>query len=121
MDRIGRQRCSGISSDSTGNTRLAQEIIAHKCPWIIILPDTCHLLNNTAKDIGKIPFFSEVHYSEPTDIHASQSNTKTRPFLVCVPLLNTSTSPHLLSNTSQLSRSMLTLRKGLFLSETCIS
>jgi len=44
-----------------------------------------------------------------------------RPFLVCVPSLNTSTSPHLLSDTSQLSRSMLTLRKGLFLSETPIS
>jgi hypothetical protein len=60
MDRIGRKNFSGISSDSTGNTRLAREIVAKECPWIIILPDTCHLLNNTAKDIGKITFFSEV-------------------------------------------------------------
>jgi len=60
MDRIGRRNFSGISSDSTGNTRLARELVVQECPWIVILLDTCHLLNNTTKDIGKIPFFSEV-------------------------------------------------------------
>jgi hypothetical protein len=60
MDRIGRKNFSGISSDSTGNTKLAREIVAKSIPWIIILPDVCHLLNNTAKDIGKIPFFADV-------------------------------------------------------------
>ena len=60
MDRIGQKNFSGISSDSTGNTKLAREIVAKAIPWIIILPDVCHLLNNTAKDIGKIPFFADV-------------------------------------------------------------
>jgi hypothetical protein len=60
MDRIGQKNFSGISSDSTGNTKLAREIVAKATPWIIILPDVCHLLNNTAKDIGKIPFFADV-------------------------------------------------------------
>jgi hypothetical protein len=54
MDHIGPKNISGISSDSTGNTKLAREIVAKATPWIIILPDVCHLLNNTAKDIGKI-------------------------------------------------------------------
>jgi hypothetical protein len=60
MNRIGSKNFSGISSDSTGNTKLAREIVAKAFPWVIILPDVCHLLNNTAKDIGKIPFFAEV-------------------------------------------------------------
>ncbi|KAF8510966.1 ribonuclease H-like domain-containing protein [Gautieria morchelliformis] len=59
MDRIGMKKFSGISSDSTGNTKLAREIVAKAVPWIISLPDVCHLLNNTAKDIGKIPFFAD--------------------------------------------------------------
>jgi hypothetical protein len=60
MNHIGPKNFSGISSDSTGNTRLGREIVGEKCPWIICLPDTCHLLNNMAKDIGKLSFFSEV-------------------------------------------------------------
>jgi hypothetical protein len=60
MDHIGRKKFSGISSDSTGNTKLAREIVTKAIPWVIILPDVCHLLNNTAKDIGKISFFAEV-------------------------------------------------------------
>jgi len=60
MDCIGSKRISGISSDSTGNTKLAHEIVAKAFPWVIVLPDVCHLLNNTVKDIGKIPFFAEV-------------------------------------------------------------
>jgi hypothetical protein len=60
MDHIGQKNFSGISSDNTGNTKLAHEIVAKVIPWIIILPDVCHLLNNMAKDIGKIPFFADV-------------------------------------------------------------
>jgi hypothetical protein len=62
IDKIGHENFSGISSDSTGNTKLAREIVAQAIPWIIILPDVCHLLNYTAKDIGKIPFFAEVSF-----------------------------------------------------------
>jgi len=51
---------SGIASDSTGNMKLACEMVAKAFPWVIVLLDVCHLLNNTVKDIGKIPFFSEV-------------------------------------------------------------
>ena len=60
MDRIGRKRFSGISSDSTGNTKKAHKIVAKACPWIIILPDVCHLINNMAKDIGKLEYFKNV-------------------------------------------------------------
>ena len=60
LDCIGRENFAGISSDSTGNTKLAREIVAEAMPCIIILPDVCHLLNNTAKDIAKIPFFQDV-------------------------------------------------------------
>ncbi|KAF8474573.1 hypothetical protein JB92DRAFT_2838238 [Gautieria morchelliformis] len=56
---IEGNEASGISSDSTGNTKLAHEIVAKAIPWVIILPEVCHLLNNTAKDIGKIPFFAD--------------------------------------------------------------
>ena len=60
MDRIGRRRFSGISSDSMGKTKKAHEIIAKACPWMIILPNVCHLINNTTKDIGKLDYFKSV-------------------------------------------------------------
>lgn len=60
MDCINRKRFSGISSDSTGNTKKAHEIVAKACPWIIILPNVCHLINNMAKDIGKLEYFKNV-------------------------------------------------------------
>lgn len=60
MDCIGRKRFSGISLDSTGNTKKACKIVAKVCPWIIILPDASHLINNTAKDIQKLEYFKNV-------------------------------------------------------------
>ena len=60
IDCIGQKNILGISSDSTGNTKLVCKIVAKAIPWIIIVPDVCHLLNNTAKDIGKIPFFTDM-------------------------------------------------------------
>ena len=60
MDCIGRKRFSGISSDSTRNIKKACETVAKVCPWIIILPDACHLINNTAKDIRKLEYFKNV-------------------------------------------------------------
>jgi len=60
MYHSGQKNLSGISSDSTGNTKLACKIVTKVIPWIIILPNVCHLLNNLAKDIGKIPFFADV-------------------------------------------------------------
>lgn len=60
MDRIGRSKFSAISSDSTGNTKLAREMVAGEVPTVIILPDVCHLIANTGKDIGKLDFFDVV-------------------------------------------------------------
>ena len=78
MDRIGRQNFLGISSNSTRNTRLACELVVQECPWIVVLPDTCHLLNNTTKDISKIPFFSEVCLTTTGSGCLSQSNKITQ-------------------------------------------
>ncbi|KAH7313222.1 ribonuclease H-like domain-containing protein [Rhizoctonia solani] len=50
---------SAISSDSTGNTRLARELLANLYPWLIIIPDPCHHLNNCAKDIGSLSYFGD--------------------------------------------------------------
>ncbi|KDQ13862.1 hypothetical protein BOTBODRAFT_95505, partial [Botryobasidium botryosum FD-172 SS1] len=57
IKRIGPLRFSAITSDSTGNTKLAWEIVVKKYPTIIILPDCCHHMNNTAKDICKPLYF----------------------------------------------------------------
>ncbi|SRR5258708_2022684 len=60
MKCIGYLNFSGIASDSTGNTQKACELIVKQIPTIIILPDICHLLNNLAKDIGKLNCFKKV-------------------------------------------------------------
>ena len=115
MDRIGRKNFSGISSDSTGNTRLAREIVAKSIPWIIILPDVCHLLNNTAKDISKIPFFIDVSMLGTaaqvgyliTNIHVG------RQYLIFAPLSSSSESLPTLNGTSLFSGPLLTSKRGL--------
>ncbi|KAG8794170.1 hypothetical protein FRC12_000350 [Ceratobasidium sp. 428] len=50
---------SGISSDNTGNTRLARELLAQDHPHIIILPDPCHHMHNCAKEICILDYFKE--------------------------------------------------------------
>ena len=61
IDQIGCDWFSGISSDSTGNTQLACEIVVKEIPTIIILPNPCHHMNNTAKNIGGLDYWNEVH------------------------------------------------------------
>ncbi|KAG8779902.1 hypothetical protein FRC12_023728 [Ceratobasidium sp. 428] len=59
IKEIGPQCFSGISCDSTGNTRLARELVHDAYPTIIVLPDPCHQLHNTAKDIAKMEYFND--------------------------------------------------------------
>ncbi|KAG8706755.1 hypothetical protein FRC09_002240 [Ceratobasidium sp. 395] len=59
IKEIGPQRFSGISCDSTGDTRLARELVCDAYPTIIVLPDPCHQLHNTAKDIAKLEYFND--------------------------------------------------------------
>ncbi|KAF8595434.1 hypothetical protein BDV93DRAFT_456824 [Ceratobasidium sp. AG-I] len=59
IQEIGPLSFSRITCDSTGNTRLARELI-HKCyPTIIILADPCHQLQNAIKDICNLDYFKE--------------------------------------------------------------
>ncbi|KAG6806944.1 hypothetical protein H0H92_009504, partial [Tricholoma furcatifolium] len=57
MGTIGIDRFSAISSDDTGNTHLARQILESAHPNIINLPDPLHHLNNTFKEISALPFF----------------------------------------------------------------
>ncbi|KAF8593834.1 hypothetical protein BDV93DRAFT_460199, partial [Ceratobasidium sp. AG-I] len=59
ITEIGPLSFSGITCDSTGNTRLARELIHTKHPTIIMFPDPCHQLHNAVKDIGSMIYFSE--------------------------------------------------------------
>lgn len=51
---MGVDRFSAISSDNTGNTRKAREIVTTACPKIMNFPDPMHHLNNTVKDFAKL-------------------------------------------------------------------
>ncbi|KAF7350324.1 hypothetical protein MVEN_01336900 [Mycena venus] len=57
MGTVGIERFVAASSDNTGNTRGCRRLICEKVPTILNLPDPNHHLNNTLKDILKIPFF----------------------------------------------------------------
>ncbi|KAF8597429.1 hypothetical protein BDV93DRAFT_513341 [Ceratobasidium sp. AG-I] len=73
IQEIGPLSFSGITYDSTGNTRLARELI-HKCyPTIIILANPCHQLHNTIKDICNLDYFKEPHTSIPFASAAASS------------------------------------------------
>jgi len=60
IDQIGRQRFIAISSDNTGNTRLARQIVTCELPLAFNLPDPAHHLNNTWKDIANLSHFKDV-------------------------------------------------------------
>lgn len=46
-----------IVSDSTGNTRLARELVVAAIPTMFNLPDIVHFISNTIKDIVKLDYF----------------------------------------------------------------
>lgn len=57
---IGPENVIASASDSTGNTKLAREILIKLFPWILNLPDPLHHLSLTVKDISKLTFFKVV-------------------------------------------------------------
>jgi hypothetical protein len=69
---------SGITCNSTGNTRLARELIHNAHPTIIILADPCHQLHNSIKDICNLEYFAEVR------IYAAYYYPKTNPYYYSV-------------------------------------
>jgi hypothetical protein len=60
MDLVGRLRFSGISGDSTGNTRVGRRLVVDAVPTIINLPDICHHSSLGCKDICRLPMFTDV-------------------------------------------------------------
>ena len=60
MDLIGRLRFSGISGDSTGNTKVGRRLICDVVSTVINLPDVCHHTSLGCKDIGHLPMFTDV-------------------------------------------------------------
>jgi hypothetical protein len=61
IDPIGRERFCAVSSDNTGNTRVAREILSARMPTLLNLPDPSHHINNTWKDIANLPYFKQVN------------------------------------------------------------
>lgn len=62
MESIGVERFIAISTDNTGNTRVAREILVSRLPNIFNLPDLIHHLNNTLKDILALDYFTIVRH-----------------------------------------------------------
>lgn len=60
MDLIGVKLFIAASSNDTGNTHLAREILQQSMQYLLNLPDPAHHLNNTWKDITILPYFSSV-------------------------------------------------------------
>ncbi|KAB5589446.1 hypothetical protein CTheo_7114 [Ceratobasidium theobromae] len=61
VNSVGPMHFAAVTSDSAGNTRLARELLAERFPWLIILPDPCHQMNNTAKDICELDVFGDAN------------------------------------------------------------
>ncbi|KAJ3510647.1 hypothetical protein NLJ89_g4557 [Agrocybe chaxingu] len=59
MDLVGHDHFIAVSSDNTGNTRVARDILSKEVPLLLNLPDPAHHLNNTWKDIANLPYFKE--------------------------------------------------------------
>lgn len=59
---IGVEKFIAISTDNTGNTRVAREILTSRLPNILNLPDPIHHLNNTLKDLSSLQIFAVVCY-----------------------------------------------------------
>ncbi|KAJ7081062.1 hypothetical protein C8R44DRAFT_653314, partial [Mycena epipterygia] len=57
---IGPEHFAAIGCDSTGNTKWCRESTADDVPTLLIVPDPCHHLSNTIKDISKLTYFVNV-------------------------------------------------------------
>lgn len=60
MDLVGRYCFSGITSDNTGNTRLARQLVSQEVKTCIPMSDVCHHLNLLAKDLAQLEIFRDV-------------------------------------------------------------
>ncbi|KAJ6620535.1 hypothetical protein B0H10DRAFT_2163532 [Mycena sp. CBHHK59/15] len=60
MKMIGVDHFTAVGSDSTGNTKLARKLVAEEVLMLLIVPDPCHHLSNTVKDICGLVYFVEV-------------------------------------------------------------
>ncbi len=65
MDWIGRERFSGATSDSTGNTHLCKKLLVEDVKTVIPNPDICHYISNLIKDVARIDFFETVSLDRP--------------------------------------------------------
>jgi len=63
IDLLGRNHFSGVTSDNTGNTRVACQLLCAEINTIIQVPDICHHLNLLCKDITRLDMFSTVSSS----------------------------------------------------------
>ncbi|KAK0220637.1 ribonuclease H-like domain-containing protein [Armillaria fumosa] len=57
---IGEDNFSGLCSDSMGNTKKGKSLAKEIVTAIITLPDCCHHLHNTIKEIPKLPEFQKM-------------------------------------------------------------
>jgi hypothetical protein len=60
VDLLGRNHFAGVTSDNTGNTRVARQILCAEIKTLIQVPDICHHLNLLCKDITQLQMFSGV-------------------------------------------------------------
>ncbi|KAK0477282.1 ribonuclease H-like domain-containing protein [Armillaria novae-zelandiae] len=57
---IGEDNFSGLCSDSTGNTKKGKSLAKDILVAILTLPDCCHHLHNTIKEISNLPEFQKL-------------------------------------------------------------
>ncbi|KAG1889657.1 ribonuclease H-like domain-containing protein, partial [Suillus fuscotomentosus] len=58
INLIGWSHFAGVTSDNTGNTRIACQILCAEIKTLIQVPDICHHLNLLCKDITQLSMFS---------------------------------------------------------------
>ncbi|KIK78533.1 hypothetical protein PAXRUDRAFT_28593 [Paxillus rubicundulus Ve08.2h10] len=59
MDLVGRFRFSGITSDNTGNTRVARQLVSQEVKTCVPMSDVCHHLSLLCKDLTHLEMFKE--------------------------------------------------------------
>lgn len=60
MKRVGIERFCAVCSDNAGNTKKARALLKELTPTVLDIADCCHHLQNTAKDLTRLPEFKEV-------------------------------------------------------------
>ncbi|KIK77648.1 hypothetical protein PAXRUDRAFT_36763 [Paxillus rubicundulus Ve08.2h10] len=60
MDLVGRFQFSGIMSDNTGNTRVAQKLVLQAVNTCIPMSDVCHHMSLLCKDLTRLDMFKDM-------------------------------------------------------------